>query len=343
MLRKAFITGVTGQDGHYLSDLLVAEGTKVYGLVRRSSRDTDGRGVPENIEVVDGDVCDPHIQQAIVSIDPDEVYNLAAMSHVGDSFDQPSSALAVNACGALNVLEGARQSGARFYQASTSELFGNAPAPQSEYTPFQPRSPYACAKAAAFHLTAMYRDAYGMHASNGILFNHESPLRGSDFVTQKVCMGVARIMKGEQFVITLGNLESRRDWGHAKDFVRGMVAMVRQSHPSDYVLATGKTRTVRELLDVAFEHVGIADWNPFVTTDKNLRRPLDVQNLLGDASKAHHELDWYPQITFAEMIGEMIDAQVGADDVGRGGDRSSVQAAPFRLYDGRGENKAVRA
>ena len=314
-MRKALVTGVTGQDGHYLAKLLTDEGTHVYGLVRRSSRDTEQMGVPYRVEVVNGDICDPGIVATVARLDVDEIYNLAAMSHVGDSFNQPATALAVNAVGASHMLEAARISGARIYQASTSELFGNTPPPQDEKTHFQPRSPYAVAKAAAYYMVQMYRDAYGMHASNGILFNHESPLRGADFVTQKVCRAAVAIANGDQDVLVLGNLDAKRDWGHAKDYVRGMVAILRHDLPDDFVLATGVTRSIRDLLDTAFIEVGIVDWSPYVKSDPVLFRPLDVQHLRGNAGKAREVLGWEPEITFEAMIGEMISAAKGGRGV----------------------------
>tara|TARA_R110000772_G_scaffold4094_8_gene14485 strand:+ start:6090 stop:7064 length:975 start_codon:yes stop_codon:yes gene_type:complete len=308
MQRKALISGVTGQDGHYLAKLLADEGTQVYGLVRRSSRDTEQMGVPYKVEAVNGDICDPGVVQAVVELGVDEIYNLAAMSHVGDSFTQPATAIATNAIGATHMLEAARVSGARMYQASTSELFGNTLPPQDETTQFQPRSPYAVAKAAAYYMVQMYRDAYGVHASNGILFNHESPLRGADFVTQKVCRAAVAIANGDQDVVVLGNLEAKRDWGHAEDYVKGMVSILRHDKPDDFVLATGITRSIRDLLDVAFKEVGILDWTPYVVSDPDLYRPLDVQHLKGNARKAKEVLGWEPAITFESMIGEMISA-----------------------------------
>lgn len=306
MSRKVLITGVTGQDGHYLATRLRMD--KVYGLVRRCSRDTSYRQVPDGVTVIPGDVTDPATAKIVADLAPDEIYNLAALSHVGDSFDCPATAVATNTIGCLNMLEAARACGARFYQASTSELFGNQPPPQDEETPFDPSSPYAVAKAGAYYMVRMYRNAYGMHASNGILFNHESPLRGDDFVTQKVCKGAVAIRKGQLDTLQLGNLDAMRDWGHADDFVNGMVRMVRADSPGDYVLATGVSRSVRELLDVAFGCAGIDDWRPYVCSVGNMMRPLDVQHLRGDASKAKRELGWEPRYTFEGMIKEMVNA-----------------------------------
>jgi GDPmannose 4,6-dehydratase len=308
MQRKALITGVTGQDGYYLTRLLLGKGYRVYGLVRRSARDTECQHVPHGVEIINGDVTDPGIVGQLARIEADEIYNLAAMSHVGESFTQPATAMQTNAIGTLHMLEVARETGARVYQASTSELFGNQPAPQNELTPFQPRSPYACAKAAAFHLVAMYRDAYGLHASNGILFNHESPRRGADFVTQKVCRAVAAIAAGEQDVLELGNLQALRDWGHAEDYVRGMWQMVQHDTPDDYVLATGISRSVETLCEVAFRAAGIQDWRAYVVDNPDLHRPLDVQDLCGDATKAREVLGWRPRWSFEQMIGDMVHA-----------------------------------
>lgn len=311
---KAFLTGCTGQAGHYLSKFLLAKGYEVYGLVRRTSQPKD---IPQGITVVEGDVTDPFIGQVIFDIWPDEIYHLAAMSHVGESFKIPHTTFDVNAVGTLNVLEGARRINAKFYQASTSELFGSTPPPQNELTPFHPRSPYGVSKLAAYWLTVNYREAYGLYAVNGILFNHESPLRGHDFVTQKVARYCAqvRLFNSSEYMpytepLKLGNVYAKRDWGHAEDFVEGMWLMMQQPKPDDYVLATGKSRTVRQLLDVAFNHIGISDWTPYVEVDPSLFRPADVDHLCGDASKAK-SIGWTPKRSFESMIHEMIDARPG--------------------------------
>lgn len=298
---KAFITGVTGQDGRYLSDLLIEKGYEVYGLVRRSSQP---REVP-SVNVIEGDVTDPGITDVIAKISPDEIYNLAAMTHVGGSFGIPSYTFEVNAKGTLNVLEGAKKCGAKFYQASTSELFGTSPAPQSEKTPFYPRSPYGVSKLAAYWLVVNYRESYGIHAVNGILFNHESPLRGDDFVTQKVCKAVAEIKYGTRKKVKLGNLDAKRDWGHAKDFVKGMWLML-QKTPDDFVLATGETRTVREMVRYAFSLCDL-DYKEFVEIDPSLFRPAEIPILLGDSSKARKELGWEPEYNFHSLIEEMLE------------------------------------
>jgi len=311
---RAFVTGISGQDGTYLSKFLISNGYDVYGLDRRSSQP---KRLPDGVTIVEGDITDHNIIRTIGKIDPDEIYNLAAMSHVGESFEIPHTAFEVNACGVLNVLEGARSRMSKFYQASSSELFGNSPPPQNEKTPFYPRSPYAVAKLAAYWLTVNYREAYGLYAVNGILFNHESPLRGHDFVTQKVARYCAHIKRTNNFARTwptetaveklkLGNLDAKRDWGHAEDFVEGMWLMMQQPNPEDYVLATGISRTVRQLLDVAFNYIGVGDWTPYVEVDQSLFRPVDVGHLCGDSSKAY-EIGWKSKYTFEETIAEMID------------------------------------
>jgi GDPmannose 4,6-dehydratase len=337
--KRVLVTGVTGQDGHYLSKLLLAEGCTVYGLVRRSSRDTELNGVPDGVLPILGDVADPSIVSTLTMVQPAEIYHLAAMSHVGDSFDMPHHAMVVNAGGTANMLEVARATGSRFYQASTSELFGNTPPPQSEDSAMSPASPYACAKLAAYHLVRTYREAYHLHASNGILFNHESPLRGADFVTQRVAQGVAAITRGEQKELVLGNLSAKRDWGHAEDFCRGMIAMVRKPRPGDYVLATGKSRTVAELCETAFWLVGIDDWFNYVVSDPGAKRPLDVQHLRGDAQKARTHLGWSTTWTFEKMIEEMLHAagavfSSGVDLRARGKGGPAQSYREWSLYDG---------
>jgi len=299
---RAFITGCTGQDGRYLSEFLVNKGYEVYGLVRRSSQPRD---IPNGIIPVDGDVTDPGVTRIVEMMKPDEIYHLAAMSHVGESFKIPSYTFEVNAKGTLNVLEGARKTNSKFYQASTSELFGLSPPPQSETTPFYPRSPYGAAKLAAYWLTVNYRESYGLHACNGILFNHESPLRGEDFVTQKVCKAVAEIKAGVRQKVKLGNLEAKRDWGHASDFVRGMWLML-QSPPDDFVLATGETRTVREMVEYAFSLCDL-NYQDHVEVDPSLFRPSEIPVLLGDPSKAKRVLGWEPEYTFHSLIEEMLE------------------------------------
>jgi GDPmannose 4,6-dehydratase len=301
---RALVTGVTGQDGFYLSKLLQEKGYLVFGLVRRQAQREE---TPAGVEILSGDITDPaSLDRAFAYARPDETYNLAAMSHVGESFKVPVTTIQTNTLGCLYLLECVRKYGGKFYQASTSEMFGDSPAPQNEQTPFRPRSPYAISKAAAYWLTVNYREAYGLHASNGILFNHESPRRGEDFVTRKVCIAVARIAQGLQEKLLLGNLEAVRDWGHAEDFALGMWQIL-QRDPGDFVLATGKSRSVRELLDVAFRVVGIRDWTGYVETDPGLYRPTEVENLCGDARKASF---WQPTRSFEDMISEMVQCEL---------------------------------
>lgn len=304
---RAVVTGVTGQDGHYLSQLLDSEGYEVFGIVRHTS---SAPKVPDCVRPIGGDITDPAITKTIADLKPDEIYNLAAMSHVGKSFECPVSTFNINAVGAINVLEAARQSGAALYQASTSELFGIEEPPQNELTPFHPRSPYGVAKAAAFYAVQNYREAYDVFACNGILFNHESPLRGHNFVTQKVCTGVARIFHGLQRYIELGNLDATRDWGHAEDYVRGMWLMLQQDRPDDYVLATGESHSIRELVEFAFGLIGIFDWKSHVIIDDAHRRPSEVPDLRGDPSKAEIILHWKRKYDFEALIIEMVEKAI---------------------------------
>ncbi len=298
---KALITGVCGQDGWYLSEYLLGRNYEVVGT-RRGNEEPDD--APMGVQVVFGDVSDALCMRSLAEQHrPDEIYNLAAITHVGDSFSAMAASFQVNAVGTANCLDAAARVGAKFYQASTSELFGDSPPPQDELSPMRPRSPYACAKLAAYWLTRNYRER-GLHATNGILFNHESVRRGGGFVTQKVARAVAAIKRGTQRDLVLGNLDAARDWGHARDYVRGMW-MLMQHAPDDYVLATGKMRTVRDLCEVAFSHVGL-DYREHVKTSDEYRRPLEVEQLCGDASKAN-ALGWYPAISFEEMIREMVD------------------------------------
>lgn len=304
---RALITGATGQDSFYLSEYLLSKGYEVYGLVRRTSQQ---RETPKGITVVSGDVTDPLTTDLAVEIMPDEIYHLAAMSFVWESFKTPRATLDINATGTLNMLEAARKLDCKFYQASTSELYGATPPPQSEVSPFHPRSPYGVAKLAAYWLTVNYREAYGLYACNGILFNHESPRRGKEFVTRKVteyCKKIFRSRYGGKDVtekLHLGNLAAIRDWGHARDFVKGMHLMLQQDQPDDYVLATGTGRTVKDLLDVAF---GIIDepWEDRIEIDTELYRPAEVNALIGDPSKAE-SIGWTRDYSFEDMIREMI-------------------------------------
>jgi len=307
---KAFITGATGQDSFYLTELLLSKGYEVYGLVRRTSQPSK---VPEGMIVITGDVTDASVIRDVVNCNPDEIYHLAAMSFVWESFKSPKATFDINAVGTLNMLEAARILDCKFYQASTSELYGSSPPPQNENTPFHPRSPYGVAKLAAYWLTVNYRESYGLFACNGILFNHESPLRGKEFVTRKVCDYVAEFpqlefnkerTEGHTKKLTMGNLDAIRDWGHAKDYVRGMWMMLQQDKPDDYVLATGEGRTIRDLLDAAFFHNDL-DWNDYVEIDESLYRPAEVHSLIGDPSKME-AIGWTREYTFESMIEEMI-------------------------------------
>ena len=330
--RRALITGVTGQDGSYLAELLLEKGYEVHGLVRRASTFNTGR-VEHLYQDVHAQLYqDVHAQQPrltlhyadltdgtrltnlVLDVEPDEIYNLAAQSHVRVSFDQPMYTVDVAAQGTLRVLEAARQlnkrKSVRFYQASSSEMFGQArDIPQRETTPFYPRSPYACAKVYAHFQTINYREAYGLFACCGILFNHESPRRGETFVTRKITRAAVRIRLGLENRLYLGNLDAKRDWGYAKDYVEAMWLMLQQDEPNDYVIATGESHTVREFLEAAFNRVGL-NWHNYVQIDPRYFRPSEVDHLLGDASRARQELGWQPRTTFQELAAMMVDADL---------------------------------
>lgn len=336
-MKKALITGITGQDGSYLAELLLEKGYEVHGIVRRAStfnwsriehlmKDPHERELPLILHY--GDLGDSSsLLRILLKVRPDEVYNLAAQSHVAVSFDLPEYTGDITGIGAARLLEALRASGlpARFYQASSSELYGKVvETPQSETTPFHPRSPYACAKAYSFYLTRNYREAYGMYAVNGILFNHESPRRGENFVTRKISFGLARILAGLQDCLYLGNFEARRDWGYAREYVEGMWRMLQQPQADDYVLATGRTASVREFLELCLERVGIRferegegaaeryvdrrSGKTVVAVDPHYYRPAEVDLLLGDASKARRVLGWEARTTLAELASLMIEA-----------------------------------
>jgi GDPmannose 4,6-dehydratase len=321
-MKKALITGVTGQDGSYLAEFLLKKNYEVYGVIRRASTFNTGRidhiyRDPHESEVrfhlKYGDLNDASsINRLIRELQPDEIYNLGAQSHVKVSFDIPEYTGEVTALDTLRLLEAIRETGAktRFYQASSSELYGKVvETPQSETTPFYPRSPYACAKAFAFYITRNYREAYGIYACNGILFNHESPRRGETFVTRKITRAVARIKHGVQDKLYLGNLDAKRDWGFAGEYVEAMWAMLQQDHPEDFVIATGETHTVKEFLELAFDHAGL-DWRKYVELDPRYLRPTEVDLLLGDASKAKKKLGWSPKVTLPELVRMMVDADL---------------------------------
>jgi len=318
---KALITGITGQDGSYLAELLLAKGYEVHGLIRRSSSFSTGR--------IDHLYKDPHEHETrlflhyadltdssslhghLHAVKPDEVYNLGAQSHVKVSFEMPEFTADSVAMGTLRLLEAVRTADwpIRFYQAGSSEMYGSVPAPQSESTPFHPRSPYAIAKVFGHWMTVQYRDAYALHASNGILFNHESPRRGGTFVTRKVTRGIAAILAGREEHLYLGNLDARRDWGYAPEYVEAMWRMVQQDTPGDYVVATGETHSVRELVEEAFRLVGL-DWQRHVRVDERYFRPTEVDDLCGDASKAAAVLGWRPTITFHGLVRLMLEADL---------------------------------
>ena len=318
-MKTCLITGVTGQDGAYLAQLLLQKGYRVVGLLRRSaSSDIVGErmrwlGILDDVELVDGNLLDiSSLIRIMQNTQPDEVYNLAAQSFVAASWNQPLLTGEVTGMGAVNVLEAVRITGlkARVYQASSSEMFGLIQEPQqSEKTPFYPRSPYAAAKLYAHWMTVNYRESFGMHASSGILFNHESPLRGIEFVTRKITDGVARIKLGLAKELPLGNLEAKRDWGHARDYVRAMWLMLQQDTPDDYVIATGRTTSIREFCRMAFAHAGL-NYQDYVVTNPKFLRPAEVDVLHGDATKARQTLGWQPETSLEDMAAEMVEADL---------------------------------
>jgi len=312
---RALITGITGQDGSYLAELLLGLDYEVHGVMRRSSSFSTGRidHIFDKLNIHYGDLSDgTGIAKIVSTVRPDEIYNLGAQSHVKVSFDVPEYTGDVTGVGTLRLLEAVRNLGGypRYYQASSSEMFGASPPPQNENTPFYPRSPYGCAKVYSYWITKNYRESYGMHASNGILFNHESPRRGETFVTRKIAKAVARIKLGLQKELVLGNLDARRDWGHAKDFVKAMWLMLQQDTPDDFVIATGVSHMVRDFVDIAFRYVGIKRWEKYVRTDPKYFRPAEVDNLLGDASKAKRLLNWSPKVNFETLVYEMVDHEI---------------------------------
>jgi len=322
MPRKALITGITGQDGSYLAELLLSKGYQVHGIIRRASTFNTGRleeiyddphSGQTRLFLHYGDLSDASaLARLLGKIQPDEIYNLAAQSHVRVSFDNPEYTTDITATGTVRLLEAVRETGLqpRFYQASSSEMYGQIrEAPQSERTPFYPRSPYGCAKAFSYWITVNYREAYGLHASNGILFNHESPRRGETFVTRKITRAAAHIQAGLQDKLFLGNLDARRDWGYAKEYVEAMWLMLQQDKADDYVIATNKTHSVREFLEVAFGYAAL-DWKKHVEIDPRYYRPAEVDMLIGDYSKAKRQLGWAPKTGFVELAKIMVDADV---------------------------------
>ena len=339
--KVAFITGITGQDGSYLAELLLSKKYEVHGILRRSSVFTSKRidhimNHP-NLHTYHGDLTDSsNLHRLIAQIQPNEIYNLGAQSHVAVSFEVPEYTAEVSGIGAARILDAIRDSkvDCKYYQASSSELFGGIPGsePQSEITPFYPKSPYGAAKLYAYWLTVNYRESYGMFACNGILFNHESPRRGETFVTKKISKAVARIKKGEQEYLELGNLDAKRDWGHARDYVEAMWLMLQQDEPSDFVIATGETHTVREFVELAFKEVGYSiEWkgkneneigidvingNELIKINPKYYRPAEVEVLLGDPQKAERELGWKTKVSFEELVASMVKYDLEYDDYG---------------------------
>ena len=322
MSKRALITGITGQDGSYLAELLLDKGYEVHGIIRRASTFNTGRLDPiysdpqsrkSNLHLHYGDLSDASaLARLLGKIQPEEIYNLAAQSHVRVSFDAPEYTTDITGTGTIRLLEAVREAGIkpRFYQASSSEMYGLVQeVPQTEKTPFYPRSPYGCAKVYSFWITVNYRESYGMHASNGILFNHESPRRGETFVTRKITRAVAQIQAGLQDKLFLGNLDAKRDWGYAKEYVEAMWLMMQQDKPDDYVIATNETHSIKEFLDVAFTHAGL-DWKKHVEIDPRYYRPAEVELLIGDYSKAKKQLGWEPKVKFAELAKLMVDADI---------------------------------
>jgi GDPmannose 4,6-dehydratase len=333
-MKKALITGITGQDGSYLAELLLAKGYEVHGVIRRAStfntrridhiyHDPHSNGEKVNLYLHYGDVAAPGtLLDVIYNTQPDEIYHLAAQSHVRVSFDMPEYTGDITGLGTVRILEAVRKSGckARFYQASSSEMYGGARPPQSETTPFEPRSPYAAAKVYAYWVTRNYREGYNMFAVNGILFNHESPRRGETFVTRKITRAVAGIKSGKQRYLYLGNLDSRRDWGYSPEYVEAMHLMLQQDRPEDFVIGTGEAHTVREFLAAAFGYVGL-DWNEFVRIDPRYYRPTEVDYLMAEPTKAREQLGWQPRVHFHELVRIMVDADlelVGLNSPGEG-------------------------
>ena len=324
---RAFITGITGQDGRFLADLLHSKGYSVYGLLKGQNNPKTALLRDEHpfVELVHGDLCDlPSLIAAVEAVRPDEVYNLGAISFVAMSFNQAELTANVTGLGVLRLLEairivgGSQNNPIRFYQASSSEMFGKVrETPQTELTPFHPRSPYGCAKVFGHDITVNYRESYGLYACSGILFNHESERRGLEFVTRKVTNAAARIKLGLQDELVLGDLEPRRDWGYAGDYVKAMWLMLQQDEPDDYVVATGETYQVREFVRLAFEAVGIADWERYVRQDPKFLRPAEVDLLVGDASKAQNNLGWKREVSFPELVKKMVDYDLAIESVAR--------------------------
>lgn len=338
---KALITGITGQDGSYLAELLLSKGYEVHGIIRRASTFNTHRidhiyrdphnGDKAKMRLHYGDLSSSDsLQNIIVEVQPDEIYNLAAQSHVRVSFDLPEYTGDVDGLGVTRILEAIRRSGVdvRFYQASTSELFGSAKPPQSETTPFEPQSPYAAAKAYAYYMTRNYRDAYNMFTCNGILFNHESPRRGETFVTRKITRALAAILSGRQKYLYLGNLDSKRDWGYAPEYVECMWLMLQNGEPLDLVIGTGESHSIREFLEEAFGYVGL-DYQEYVRIDEKYFRPTEVDYLLSDPAKAKTLVNWEPRVRFDELVRIMVDADLELEGLGMPGEGKRVVDEKF--------------
>jgi GDPmannose 4,6-dehydratase len=316
MARTALVTGITGQDGSYLAELLLEKGYRVVGMTRRTSTEVHERieHIVDAVEILSGDLLDQSSITSIVNdVRPDEIYNLAAQSFVPASWSQPVLTGEFTALGVTRVLEAIRQvnPAIRFYQASSSEMFGKVvESPQTEKTPFYPRSPYGVAKVYAHWITVNYRESYGLFACSGVSFNHESPRRGKEFVTRKISDGVARIKLGLAKELRLGNLDAHRDWGYAGDYVRAMWMMLQEEAPDDFVIATGRTHSVRDFVRIAFEVAGLGSYEPYVVTDPRFVRPAEVDRLIGDASKAKHKLGWTPDVTFEQLVAMMVESDL---------------------------------
>tara|TARA_R110001592_G_scaffold19215_5_gene78939 strand:- start:279 stop:1250 length:972 start_codon:yes stop_codon:yes gene_type:complete len=315
-MKRALITGVNGMDGSHLADLLLEKGYEVFGMERRTSTPnrTNTKHLEGKINFISGDLTDQNsLLRCLRESDPQEIYNLGAQSFVGESWNTPDQTSEVNGMGVLRMLEAIREDGEerKFYQASTSEMFGKVQeTPQTELTPFYPRSPYGVSKLYGHWITKNYRESYDIFASTGILFNHESERRGIEFVTRKITDGVAKIHLGLQDKITLGNLDAKRDWGYAPDYVEAMWLILQQDEPGDYVISTGETHSIREFLDLAFQHIGITDWKKYVGQDPRYMRPAEVDLLRGDSTKAFDELGWKPKTSFNELVGKMVKGDI---------------------------------
>ena len=342
MAKKALITGITGQDGSYLTEFLLDKGYEVHGIIRRASTFNTGRidhiyqdphisGVRLHLHY--GDLTDTgNIEKLMNQIKPDEVYHLGAQSHVRVSFDMPEYTANAGALGTLRMLEAIKNSGQniKFYNAASSEMFGSTPPPQNETSVFHPRSPYACAKVFSFDITRLYREAYGIFACNGILFNHESPRRGETFVTRKITRGIARIKAGLDKKIYLGNLDSKRDWGYSPEYIEAMYLMLQQEKPEDYVVATGETHSVKDFLEETFKYSGLGDYKQYVEIDPRYFRPAEVEALVGDAKKAKEKLGWESKIKFEELCKIMVDGDLKLLNVNSAGEGEKILAEKFK-------------